>query len=106
MPALAAAASIAGENDATLADARPKYFDMELLIAHPHLAVAAPEPDGAEHGPLCPCDRPALRRSHAQAVPGLDLLAVAAFATGVPALHASLMLVAGALSWLIMDAWN
>ncbi|TCK19628.1 hypothetical protein EV667_4066 [Ancylobacter aquaticus] len=34
------------------------------------------------------------------------VLAVAGFASGVPALHASLMLVAGAVSWLFMDAWN
>ncbi len=34
------------------------------------------------------------------------VLAVAGFASGVPALHATLMLVAGALSWLFMDAWN
>ncbi len=34
------------------------------------------------------------------------VLAVAGFASGVPALHASLMLAAGAVSWLFMDAWN
>lgn len=34
------------------------------------------------------------------------VLAVAGFATGVPALHAILMLVAGTISWLFMDAWN
>ena len=34
------------------------------------------------------------------------VLAVAGFCSGVPAFHASLMLVAGALSWLFMDAWN
>ncbi|WP_425105069.1 hypothetical protein [Ancylobacter sp.] len=34
------------------------------------------------------------------------VLAVAGFASGVPMLHASLMLVAGVASWLFMDAWN
>lgn len=34
------------------------------------------------------------------------VLAVAGVASGVPAFHASLMLAAGAVSWLFMDAWN